>query len=218
MDNLSPKTQRTLEALITKRGGFLTHRDVIQAGLDPHVLTKAVKNGNLERVQRGLYRPSNTGFYNSESYFEIHLRVPSAVICLNSALYLHGLTTTQPLELTFAINRRAQAPQIEFPPVHFYRFSDVAFNHGQTQLLLTRPEQPKGLALPIYSPEKTLADLLKYRHKIGLDVFLEGLAHYARGTHGKRPDLNALHQAARVCRVEKIMFTYTQFLAVDTET
>ena len=216
MDNIRSQTQQTLQALLEKRGGFLMHSDVIAAGLDAHVLTKAVKRGELERIQHGLYRPSEAGIYNQEEYFEIHLRVPSAVVCLRSALYLHGLTTTQPPELSFAINRQTRAPKIKFPPVRFYRFSGEAFEHGITNLSVTRPGQPNGMNLPIYSSEKTLADLLKYRHKIGIDVFLEGLALHFQKT--QKPNIHALMQAAQVCRVEKLMFTYTQLLLVNTET
>ena len=59
----------------------------------------------------------------------------------------------------------------------------------------------------IYSPAKSVADSLKFRHKIGLDVTLEALR-----TYRQRPgfDINALLRYARICRVEKVMRPYLE--------
>ncbi len=212
MSKPSPTSIKMLEQLAFERGGLLTRRDVVSAGLHPRVLGQAVENGTLERVQRGIYLAPNAALYNHAELRELSLRVPGAVVCLNSALSFHGLTTTQPLEISLAINRRARAPKIEFPPVKFYRFSDASYLYGIEH---TVSEARESYSIAVYSPEKTLADLLKYRHKIGLDVFLEGLALYFRR---RKPNIHALHEAARVCQVEKLMRTYTQLLSVDIET
>jgi predicted transcriptional regulator of viral defense system len=211
MPKPSPTSTKILEHLAFERGGLLTRHDVVSAGLHPRVLGQAVENGTLERVQRGIYLAPNAALYNHAELRELSLRVPGAVVCLNSALSFHGLTTTQPLEISLAINRRARAPKIEFPPVKFYRFSDASYLYGIDNV----SEARESYSIAVYSPEKTLADLLKYRHKIGLDVFLEGLALYFRR---RKPNIHALHEAARVCQVEKLMRTYTQLLSVDTET
>ena len=214
MPHLSPASLNTLERLVTERGALLTRDDIIQAGLHPRVLSQAVEAGELERVQRGVYLAPNGSLRSHAELRELSLRVPGAVVCLRSALSFHGLTTSQPLEISLAITRRARAPQISFPPVHFYRFSDSAFLYGIERIADARDSYP----IPVYSPEKTLADLLKYRHKIGLDLFLEGLATYFRRDRERKPDLQALQVAARVCQVEKLMHTYTQLLSVDTGT
>jgi predicted transcriptional regulator of viral defense system len=211
MSKPSPTSTKILEHLAFERGGLLTRHDVLNAGLHPRVLAQAVENGTLERVQRGIYLAPNAPLYNHAELHELGLRVPGAVVCLNSALSFHGLTTTQPLEISLAINRRARAPKIEFPPVRFYRFSEASYQYGIENI----SEARESYSIAVYSPEKTLADLLKYRHKIGLDVFLEGLALYFRK---RKPDIHALHEAARVCQVEPLMRTYTQLLSVDTET
>jgi hypothetical protein len=50
--------------------------------------------------------------------------------------------------------------------------------------------------------EKTLADCLKFRQKIGMDVVLEALKEYWK--QGKI-NLDALYDYAKICRVEKIL-------------
>ena len=59
----------------------------------------------------------------------------------------------------------------------------------------------------IYSPEKTLADVFKYRHKLGLDVAVEALRTY-RGT--AKADWGQVLESARVCRVENVMRPYLE--------
>ena len=59
----------------------------------------------------------------------------------------------------------------------------------------------------IYSPEKTVADCFKYRHKHGMDIALEALRLYR-----KRRDfrIETLLRYARICRVEKIIRPYLE--------
>ena len=83
-------------------------------------------------------------------------------------------------------------------------FTGSAFTEGVgTHVVDTVPVR-------VYSPEKTIADCLKYRNKLGLDVALEALKLYRDRGHMKIEEL--LH-FARVCRVEKIMRPYLEVLA-----
>ncbi|HEY4831185.1 MAG TPA: hypothetical protein VIH61_01295, partial [Waddliaceae bacterium] len=59
-----------------------------------------------------------------------------------------------------------------------------------------------GFPVKIYSIEKTLADCLKFRQKIGMDVVLEALKEYWRKG---RTDLDKLYDYAKICRVEKVL-------------
>lgn len=59
-----------------------------------------------------------------------------------------------------------------------------------------------GFPVKIYSVEKTLADCLKFRQKIGMDVVLEALKEYWRQGH---TNLDKLYDYAKICRVEKTL-------------
>ena len=66
-----------------------------------------------------------------------------------------------------------------------------------------------GVKVKIYDREKTVADCLKFRERIGMDVALEAVKDYLRQP---RPNVSLLMKYARVNRVEKVMCPYLEVL------
>ena len=85
-----------LEVLFHQHGGYLTRRQVDEAGLEPKLLSYLVAKGEAERVQRGVYRWTDAPLQTHEDLLEVSLRIPYGIICLASALAFHGLTTFIP--------------------------------------------------------------------------------------------------------------------------
>ncbi|HEY7358098.1 MAG TPA: hypothetical protein VH590_16575, partial [Ktedonobacterales bacterium] len=89
------------------------------------------------------------------------------------------------------------------PPIKAYYFSGEAFSAGIEEVQLD------GVSVRVYSVEKTLADCLKYRHKLAPGVPQAALRDYVR--RGKlRPD--QLLRYARICRVEPLLRLYMEVL------
>ncbi len=85
------------------------------------------------------------------------------------------------------------------PPLKVFRFSPESFNAGiETHVL-------DGVSIRIYGREKTLADIFKYRNKVGFDVALEALQTYR--SQPKR-DFQVVLKYARICRVENVIRPY----------
>jgi hypothetical protein len=70
--------------------------------------------------------------------------------------------------------------------------------------------QIEGQAVRVYNVAKTLADVFKYRNKIGLDVALEALREAWRD---RRFSVDEVDRYAKVCRVERVMRPYLEALA-----
>ena len=118
-----------------------------------------------------------------------------------SALAFHEITTAIPHEVAIAIEKGAQTPRINYPPISVHRFSTSAFESGIEQYEID------GVTVRIYCPEKTLADCFKFRNKIGMDVALESLKLYKTRKHFTGDEL---HKYACICRVEKVMKPYLE--------
>lgn len=205
------RSDQHLRQLFKRYAGFLTRQQADAAGLEPHTLTRWVERGWAERVQRGIYRQAESVLGKHETLLEVQLRVPYSVLCLDSALAFHDLTTFIPKKLSLAVPRGKKPPKLEYPPVTFYFFSQGLYDYGTEQHTLGVHK------LAVYSPEKTLADLLRYKNKLGSELFAEGLKRYLeRRGKKQRPDLAKLLGAAKVCRVEAQMRDYLEVVAYDT--
>ena len=184
-------------------GGILRMSQAVQAGIHRRTLRAMLEAGLAERLSRGLYRLSELPPLGNPDLVTVARRVPRGVICLVSALAYHELTTQVPHEVYLALPRGAEPPRIDHPPTRVFWFHGLAFSEGIEGYTLDE------VAVPIYSPEKTLADCFKYRNKIGTDVAVEALRLYR-----DRGRMNAadLVRFARVCRVENVMRPYLEAL------
>ena len=188
-------------AVFKKNGGILRTSQALRAGIHPSTLYTMRDGGMLEVVSRGVFRLAGSEPLENPDLVTVATRVPSGVICLISALAFHQITTQIPHEIHVAIQRGAELPRLEYPPIKIYWFKDQAFTAGVDTHKLD------GVDIHIYSPEKTLADCFKFRNKIGLDTAVEAVRFYRER---RSVNVDALMRYAAICRVEKVMRPYLE--------
>jgi len=202
-DNISKGSAEQILAIL-KQEGVLRPRDLDAYHIPRRYLSRLYQKGLLERSSRGLYIAADTGLSEWQSVVEVSKRIPRGVICLLSALSIHGLTTQAPFQVWLAIDPRARRPRLHDLPVRIARFSGEALTDG------IEYHNIDGVKVPVYSPAKTVADCFKYRNKIGLDVALEALKY---GWQGKRFKMDELWCYACICRVQNVMQPYLETIA-----
>jgi predicted transcriptional regulator of viral defense system len=188
---------------LARRTGMIRPRDLIAIGVPRQYLSILVRQGAVQKVGRGLYAATGAEVTAEHSIAEASKRVPQGVICLLSALRLHGMTTQAPFEVWMAIGTKAWRPKVDYPPLRIVTFSGKA--------LTSRVQERKieGVPVRVYDPAKTVADCFKYRNKIGLDVALEAL----RDCRKKRlATMDELWDAASICRVSNVIRPYLESL------
>jgi len=193
------RNQKILE--LAERMGLIRPRDVEEAGIPREYLLRLYRNGDLMRVGRGLYALPGMQGSESLSLAEVSKRVPSAVICLISALQFHNLTTQIAHRVWIAIENRKWEPTFHYPPLEIVRLTGRAFRFGVEEHKVDR------VPVYIYSPAKTVADCFKFRNKIGLDVSLEALRETWRS---RKATMDELWEASKVCRVANVMRPYLE--------
>ncbi len=188
---------------MTRKRGLIARQEVLQAGIHTQTLTRLVQAGVLERVARGRYRLPDAPVTEHHGLALVAVTVPKAVICLVSALSFHQIGTQLPHEVWIAIDLRSRRPSLSYPKLRVQRFGGKALGAG------IESHRIEGEQVKIYGVAKTLADLFKYRNKIGLDVCLEALRD--AWTH-RRFTMDEIHHYARICRVERVMRPYLEAL------
>ncbi len=199
------KTLRQAKRVFAKHGGMLRTSEAVRYGVHPRVLYELRDCGDLERVDRGLYRLTTEEPLTNPDLVAVAMRAPRAVICLISALAYHELTTQVPHAVDLALPSHAQAPKIRGIPIRVFWFPPSSFNAGVKVVEIDKTP------VRIYSAEKTVADCFKYRNKIGLDVAIEALRTYKQTT--RKPDLQDIIEFAQVNRVFRVMRPYLEALA-----
>jgi predicted transcriptional regulator of viral defense system len=191
--------ERVLE--LVRGSGILRSRDLDAWGIPRAVLRRMCDRGLLYRVGRGLYALPDAEVTESHTLAQAAKAVPQGVVCLLSALRFHRLTSQAPFEVWMAIAEKAWRPRTPYPPLRIMRFSAHALRAGVER------HEIEGVAVPVYSPAKTVADCFKYRNKIGLDVALEALRDCREQGTCSEADL---WQYAEVCRVARVMRPYLE--------
>lgn len=197
---MATKPARTRALTRAKRHSLLKAGD---AEVHSQELTRLVRDGVLERVARGTYRIADTPVTEHHSLAIVAAAAPHAVICLLSALSFHGIGTQVPFEVWVAVERGSRPPAVRNPPVRVARFSGASFREG------IEVHRIEGQNVRIYGVAKTIADLFKFRNKIGLEVALEAL----RDAWQRRlVTMDEIDRYARVCRVQRVMRPYLETL------
>lgn len=188
---------------LARQSGVIRPGDLRGKGIAPVYLTRLVRSGDLVRVGRGLYSLADGAPSADRTVVEAARHVPRGVVCLLSALRLHGLTTQMPPAVWMAIDAKARRPRGAGPALELVRMSGRALTEGIEERIL------EGVRVRIYVPAKTVADCFKFRNKLGLDVALEALRDYRR----RRASVDELLRYAEICRVARVMRPYLEALS-----
>ncbi len=189
---------------LARRQPLLRARDLTERGLSTVVLSRLVAAGKLQRVARGVYSLPNRPISEHRSLAEAALGVPKGVVCLLSALRVHGISTQAPHEVWMAIPHNFPSPRLEQPALRVVRMSGMAMTEGIV------PVEIDGVRVAVFDADKTVADCFKYRNKVGLDVALEALRD---GWSQGKLSMDALWRYAAVDRVVNVMRPYMESVA-----
>lgn len=198
---MHPITQHPALELANKLG-FVRARDLASVGAAGGTLQHLLKTGSLVKVGRGVYASPSRKQTELDDLGPIAIKYPRLVFCLLTALQLHGLTMQSPHEVWVAVGQKARAPNIEYPPLHVVRMSDVDYG-------ITMVSVDGVVRIPVTNVAKTIADCFKFRNKIGLDIALEALRD---AWQKKKVTMDDLWQAAEHCRVANVMRPYMESL------
>lgn len=182
--------------IFRKSGGILTMTQALEQGIHRRTLYALRDSGKIERMARGLYRLTDLPAPSLPDLLPVAKKIPKGVVCLISALSFHGLTTQIPHFVYIALPQKGKKPSLDYPPLRVFWYTPKMLETG------VETRQIDGCKILIFNREKTLIDCLKFRNKIGLDIFLEAFKFYWTD---KKRNLDKLVEYAKIFRVYKII-------------
>ncbi len=173
------------------------YTEAVARGLSAERLYAYRDQGIVEQISRGLYRWADAPEID-QNLLEIAYRIPEATLCLTTALARHGLTDDIPARIHVAIPRGHRIPVLQSPGA-IRVFSKDTFELGRGQLKVG-----DGFSVGLYSPERSLVDMIRLRHREGTDVAWDALRRWLRRKDAKPAALieisKSLHGAERAVR------------------
>lgn len=201
---MSNQTQEEQVLALASSTSLLRARDVAALSLPTIILSRLVQDGRLRRLARGVYARPDQPLSEHISLAEVALRVPRGVICLLSALRIHGLGTQAPHQVWLAIPQNSPTPRVDRPSLRPVRMSGQALTEGIQSTCID------GVDVPVFNAAKTIADCFKYRNKIGIDIALEALRD---GWEQRKISMDELSHYADIDRVSNVMRPYLESVA-----
>ena len=187
--------------LAESSGGLVTTAQVVGAGIPRVRISDMVKAGELERVQRGVYRL--VGAWEDE-FLVAQLRFPRGILSDETALYLHGYTDRAPFQLTMTFPRSYGATKAREAGIEVRTCADEVLGLG-----LTTIRTPYGNEVNAYDLERALCDIVRGRRVVDMQVVNPAMKQYVRS--GER-DVQKLLGYARALGVEKKIRNYLEVL------
>lgn len=182
-------------------GAFFRPSQMEEADLTRDQLRTLIRRGEVERIGRGVYRRTDAEPTENYSLAMACARVPNSVVCLLSALRVHGIGTQTPAEIWLAIPHKARKPRLPHIRLRVVRFSGAAWQFGVSDTAF------EGVPARITSPARTVADCFRFERLIGPEIAMEALHDALR---------RRLVSIAELSRVEEVLPSRRLRAALDT--
>lgn len=168
-----------------------TTRDAAKFGVSAATLAHYVRNGAIERIERGLYRAVGAPVADDFRWADLIAAVQTTkegAICLVSALAIYGLTEEISRQHWIAI--RNNTSHRAAPTVKVIRMRN--FDLGLTTTNLG------GVTVPIFDRERTIVDAFRY---LGKETAIKALKMAVKKSGAGRVDLEKLRRYAHQLRM-----------------
>jgi predicted transcriptional regulator of viral defense system len=161
-----------LEELIQKHHGTVLSADLDKNQIPRVYLQMMVAEGNLERVNRGVYVSVNS---IEDEMYAMQTKYPNIIYSHETALFMHGLSDRTPFEYSATV------------PSGYKVVGDVAkrfkiyyIKKEFHELGVVMRESPLGNPIKVYTIERTLCDLIRSRNRIDVQILNQALNRFVK--------------------------------------
>lgn len=182
---------------------YYTSEELRELGLSYYLVRQYQKLGKLRRISRKCY--ASTSYQGGTSDFVMaSAYVPEGVICLMSAAVYYGLIVYRPDRVDMAVSRSARIstmPEKDLIRLHYFEQKRLT---AGVEIFEENHQK-----MHIYNMDKTVADMISFRNRIGIEETREILVNYL---NRKDRNINQLYRYADQLRCLEILEKYMEML------
>ncbi len=193
---------KQLRDVMKKRRGLLLTSDLADLGIPRTYLAIMEKQGEIERVFRGVYRAADT--FIEDELFGFQARHKSLIFSHETALYLHDLTDRSPLTHSITVPSGYHASALKASGYKVFYIKRDLFSLGVVTM-----QTPHGNPIRTTDLERTICDIVRSRNQVDIQVRNAALKRYA---NNKAMNTDRLLTYAKRFGVQKIVREYLEIL------
>lgn len=190
-----------LKKLIQKHGGIITTSIVEKNNIHREYLNSLVKEGELERVSRGIY--ITPGVWEDQLLIN-QLKRTRTIYSHETALYLNDLTDRDPFKYVVTVPQGYNPSRLKEEGFIIHTIKQEWFEIG-----LCTKQTTFGNEVKTYNMERTICDILRDRNNQDPAIINDSIKRYFSR---KEKDLNKLKKYAKELRIETVLRTYSEVL------
>jgi predicted transcriptional regulator of viral defense system len=195
-----PSLERIRKILKDQNGVIITS-DLAGFEIPRTYLAILEKNGEIERVSRGVYKTPSA---MEDEMFIFQTKYKSSIYSHETALFLHDLTDRNPLKYSVTVPSGYHSAALNGSDHKVFYAARKLFGLG----VVVMPS-PHGNGIRVTNLERTICDILRNRNQIDVQYVNNALKRYVTR---KDRNINLLYEYARKFGVQKIVRQYIEIL------
>lgn len=198
------KNKEALIHLFQENQGILRTSELLAAGVSENALRKLYIEGEVIKLKRGFYKWNNLEVLDiGNQWVDVQKMLPKGVFCLYSAAEYHELSTFIPAAFHIALPKNSSTSLFIYPPVQTYFWEESIFSIGIEEY------EVEGEKVHIYNAERTVCDMLRFKHKVTWETAKECLKTYL---NRKNRNIPLLLKYSESFRIKQLLSTYLDVL------
>ena len=190
-----------IKKILKDQHGTLLTSDLAKPNIPRTYLSVLERNGEIERVSRGVYKVANS---LEDELFSFQARFKSSIYSHETALYLHDLTDRTPLSYSISVPVGYHSITLREGGHKIFYVNRSLFDLGVISM-----KSSHGNEIRTTNLERTICDVLRSRNQIDVQLITEALKRYV----GKKErNIELLYRYARKFRIQNIVRAYIEIL------
>ena len=175
--------------------------DIVKSGISKTYMYDYIKRNNMEKIAHGVYASEDIWI---DDMYVLGLRNKSIVFSHETALYIHGLTDSEPSGIMVTVPNGYNATHLRKQGVDIFSVQEDMIMLG-----MVKGKTVYGNEISVYDIDRTICDIIKNKNRFEIQIFQTAIKEYMRS---KRKNISNLMKYAEKMKIEKKVRLYTEVM------